>query len=214
MLDLPRPELILFDWDNTLVDTSPIIALAMASTLAELNFPKFNEAEYKLALNMSLRERFPKLFGERWQEAREIYYAAYDFHSEHRLEAFVGAEAVIKYFYDLRVPMGLISNKRGDMLRKEVQLLGWGDYFIASTGAGDADADKPSGIIYREFLLASSMSEPQDFWMVGDSLTDMDFARAIKARGIFIGDINELPIDFADCINFDSVVDLPSLYKK
>ncbi len=206
-MELAKPNLILFDWDNTLVDTLPVIAMAMKETLGKMGMPPFSAEEQKTAMNMSLRDRFPILFGDKWEEAREIYYGAYDTASANNLRELDGAGEVLAAWQS-KVDMGLVSNKRGDMLRKEVQSLGWGDYFVGSTGAGDADEDKPSQMIYLQFLRDSGLDVPQSFWMVGDSLVDMQFAKNIGATGVFIGDLAGLPAEFQGFASFDSVKSL------
>jgi len=40
-------------------------------------------------------------------------------------------------------PLGIVSNKAGPALRREVQHLGWSARIAAIVGAGDCDADKP-----------------------------------------------------------------------
>ncbi len=206
-MKLSKPNLILFDWDNTLVDTLPVIAMAMQDTLAKMGLPAFSAEEQKAAMNMSLRDRFPILFGDKWEEARDIYYGAYDTASADNLRALDGAGEVLVALQS-KVDMGLISNKRGDMLRKEVKVLGWDDAFVAATGAGDADEDKPSQAIYLQFLRDSGLDVPQSFWMVGDSLVDMQFARNIGAIAVFIGDLTSLPAEFHDIASFDSVKEM------
>lgn len=207
-MELIKPNLILFDWDNTLVDTVPVIAMAMEATLSKMGLPPFSAEEQKLSMNMSLRDRFPKLFGDKWEEARDIYYGAYDNASADNLRALDGAGEALQAFHEDKVDMGLVSNKRGDMLRREVKLLGWEDYFVGSTGAGDTDEDKPSPLIYLQFLRDSGLDVPQVFWMVGDSLVDMEFSKNIGATGIFIGDLGDLPIEFGGFSHFDSVSSL------
>ena len=41
-------------------------------------------------------------------------------------------------------PQGVVSNKAGAFLRREVTYLGWNRFFGPVVGAGDAVADKPA----------------------------------------------------------------------
>ena len=68
-----RPRAILFDWDNTLVDSWATIHEALNICMAAMDKPAWSLAETKQRVRLSLRESFPVHFGERWEEARQIY---------------------------------------------------------------------------------------------------------------------------------------------
>src|SRR6202040_342939 len=69
----PPPRAILFDWDNTLVDSWATIHDALNFLMRAMNKPEWSLAETRERVRLSLRESFPLHFGERWEEAREIY---------------------------------------------------------------------------------------------------------------------------------------------
>ena len=62
----PRPRAILFDWDNTLVDSWPMIHEARNFVMAAMGQPLRSLADTKLSARLSLRDDFPRIFGERW----------------------------------------------------------------------------------------------------------------------------------------------------
>ena len=68
-----HPRAILFDWDNTLVDSWATIHEALNFLMRAMAKPEWSLAETRERVRLSLREAFPPLFGERWEEAREIY---------------------------------------------------------------------------------------------------------------------------------------------
>jgi len=72
---LPPPRAILFDWDNTLVDAWGTIQLALNATLTAMGFPAWTMEETRLKVRASLRDSFPRMFGDRWLEARDIFYS-------------------------------------------------------------------------------------------------------------------------------------------
>ena len=71
--DLCLPQAVLFDWDNTLVDTWPVIHEAMNTTLAAMGHPQWRMEETKDRVRLALREAFPPMFGDRWEDARDIF---------------------------------------------------------------------------------------------------------------------------------------------
>src|SRR6185295_2957795 len=74
---LARPKAVLFDWDNTLVDTWPCIGKATNLTRAAMGLGPWNAAEMRANIAGSLRDTFPRIYGDRWEEAREIYHKAF-----------------------------------------------------------------------------------------------------------------------------------------
>ena len=67
------PRAILFDWDNTLIDSWVTIHEARNHLMRAMGQPERSLDETKADARLSLRESFPLLFGDRWEEAREIY---------------------------------------------------------------------------------------------------------------------------------------------
>jgi phosphoglycolate phosphatase len=74
------PKVILFDWDNTLVDTAPLVLQSLNHTFTQLGLPVWSEEEARERGQHSGREAFPTLFGEQWQKAQYIFYEYYDTH--------------------------------------------------------------------------------------------------------------------------------------
>ncbi|MEK9930797.1 MAG: HAD hydrolase-like protein, partial [Rhodospirillaceae bacterium] len=73
-LDLdPLPRAILFDWDNTLVDTWGVIHDSMNVTLKHMGQNQWTIEETRKNVRKALREAFPELFGDRWEEARDVF---------------------------------------------------------------------------------------------------------------------------------------------
>jgi len=68
-----RPRALLFDWDNTLVDSWSTIHDALNVVMAAMEKPLWSLQETKERVRLSLRESFPLHFGDRWEEARRIY---------------------------------------------------------------------------------------------------------------------------------------------
>ena len=73
LVGLRPPRAILFDWDNTLVDTWATIHDALNFLMRAMDRAEWSLAETRERVRLSLREAFPLYFGERWEEARDIY---------------------------------------------------------------------------------------------------------------------------------------------
>lgn len=171
---LRLPQAVLFDWDNTLVDTWPVIHEAMNTTLSAMGQPVWSMRETRDRVRRALREAFPPLFGDRWEEARDIFYTRFrEIHLD-RLEVLPGAEDVLQGFADRGVFLGVVSNKMGDHLRKEAVYLGWEKYFGQIIGATDAVRDKPAREPVEMALRGSGAVPGPLVWFIGDTEIDME----------------------------------------
>ena len=92
---LSKPRAVLFDWDNTLVDTWPVIQEALAQTFEAYGMTPWTLEEMKERVSRSIRDAFPDLFGTGWEKAGDLYRQNYCALHLERLRALDGAEAVL-----------------------------------------------------------------------------------------------------------------------
>lgn len=185
-MDIPRPEILLYDWDNTLVDGWLGITAALNAVFGAFGMPLWSDEETRNRVRVSLRDSFPVMFGRRWEHARDIFYATLrDQHLRH-VRPMPGAEEALAA--GARWPQGVVSNKAGPFLRAEVAHLGWAGHFGAIVGAGDAAADKPDPAPLRLALSRLGAEAAASIWFLGDTALDMQAARAAGVTAVLIGD--------------------------
>lgn len=181
-----RPRAVLFDWDNTLVDSWAIIHDAMNHTLAAFDMPLWTMAEIRSRVRRSMRESFPALFGPRWEEAGKVFYDRFEDIHVARLEPLPGAGELISALDAAGFQLGVVSNKKGDLLRREADHLGWSRHFFQLVGAGDAVADKPHSAPVTMALVGSGIEPGPEVWFVGDADIDMETAHAAGCMAILV----------------------------
>jgi phosphoglycolate phosphatase len=192
------PKGVLFDWDNTLVDTWPVIHDAMNATLAAMGHPLWTLADTRQRVRRALREAFPDMFGDRWEEARDVFYDRFrEIHLE-RLEVCSGAESLLKLFQERGVYLGVVSNKSGDHLRREAEYLGWEGYFSRLVGATDAEKDKPALDPVLMALKPGELAPGRNIWFVGDTKIDMECAHIANCIPVLVAESRADPADFGD----------------
>ncbi len=184
---LVTPRAILFDWDNTLVDTWPVIHQALYSTFTQLGMTPWTIEEVQQRVAKSMRDSFPVVFGENWQEAAGIYQKAYQSIHLQMLKPLMGARASLDLLRDKSIFVAVVSNKRGHNLRTEVTHLGWSADFDALVGADDAAKDKPSPEPVLYALKDTGIAPSADVWFVGDSVIDVECAKNTGCSAIFYG---------------------------
>jgi phosphoglycolate phosphatase len=185
---LLAPRAILFDWDNTLVDSWATIHEALNFLMRAMDKPEWSLADTKEKVRLSLREAFPLHFGDRWEEARDIYLERFRTIHLDRLTPLPGREALLRDLAEQGIFLGVVSNKTGELLRREVARLGWSGYFGSIVGAGDAPADKPACEPVHLALAASGVPPGPDVWFVGDTAVDIECARNSGCLGVLLAD--------------------------
>lgn len=193
---LPKPKAVIFDWDNTLVDTWPLIQTAIDTTMVQMGHEPWGIEKVKNTVHKSMRESFPLIFGEKWQEAGEIYTGTYRSIWSDKLRLLPGALELIKKLEEKGVLQFVVSNKMGITLRKEAAYLDLANIFFSLVGAGDADSDKPSSAPTHLALAGSEINLPLDeVWFIGDTVADLECAYASQCRPIIFGDGKTIPVD-------------------
>lgn len=173
---LPAPRALLFDWDDTLVDNWQSIHQALNATFEAMGRPAWSLDETRSRARRSARDGFPRLFGERAEEALEIFYDAFRRSHLRNLRALPHAEATLSHLKARRLHLAVVSNKNGDFLRREARHLGWSGYFHRLVGAADAAADKPDKAAVTLALEGSGLGCGPEVWFVGDADIDVECA--------------------------------------
>ncbi len=171
-----KPGAILFDWDNTLIDSWQVIHQSLNATFDAYGLPSWTLEEAKNQVRHSLRDSFPTLFGDRWEEAGETYYRFFSNIHLDELRPLPGAGEMLEALSRDGMYMGVVSNKKGDFLRKEASFLGWDHYFGRLIGATDARRDKPAPDPVFLALDGSGHSPGNGVWFAGDAWIDLECA--------------------------------------
>ncbi|WP_395020163.1 HAD family hydrolase [Dongia sp.] len=185
-----RPAAILFDWDNTLVDSWAVIHAALNECFTAMERPLWTREETEAKVRGSLRDTFPEMFGNRWQDAERAFYDAFGRIHLTQLTPLPGAADLLRELSGSGVYLGVVSNKRGQFLRLEAEHLGWQGHFKRLAGAGDSARDKP----HRDHIdhalgLGTASPGPiagQDVWLVGDADVDMLCAKNAGCQAVLV----------------------------
>jgi phosphoglycolate phosphatase len=182
----PRPSVLLYDWDNTLVDGWAGITAALNAVFTAFDRPLWTVDDTRNRVRVSLRESFPQMFGDRWEHARDVFYDTLTREHLRHVSPMPDAGSVLRA--GQAWPQGVVSNKAGAFLRREVVHLGWSGFFGPVIGAGDAAADKPDPAPIHMALQAMGRSADTTVWYMGDTAIDMQAARAAGVTAVLVGD--------------------------
>lgn len=181
------PKAVLFDWDNTLVDTWRVAYDALNLALKALGRRTLSQKDFWEQPHLSIRDSGLMLFGDLYEEGERIFYEAVEKLHLKELVALQGAESLLKDISARGLYTGVVSNKNGPLLRREVEHLGWKNHFHRVIGSRDAEQDKPSHLPVLAALQTSTVIPSHDVWFVGDSRVDLECARASGCIPVVIG---------------------------
>jgi phosphoglycolate phosphatase len=180
-----RPAVLLYDWDNTLIDGWAGITAALNAVFAAFGHAAWTTEDTRNRVRTSLRESFPRMFGDRWERARDIFYDTLTRQHLDHLSCMPGVPDVLEA--GVPWPQGVVSNKAGAFLRREVTHLGWDRFFGPVVGAGDAAADKPDPSPLHLALSRMGHAASPSVWYMGDTALDMHAAKAAGVTAVLIG---------------------------
>jgi phosphoglycolate phosphatase len=173
-----RFDLIVFDWDGTLFDSTALIVRCIQAACADLGLdvPSNERAAYVIGLGLhdALAHAVPGLAPDRYPELGRRYRHHY-FERQHELVLFDGTLAMLQALkarnHWLAVATG--KSRRGlDEALDTVQLKGLFD----GTRTADETAGKPNPLMLQQ-LMSEFGADPDRTLMIGDTTHDLQLAR-------------------------------------
>lgn len=201
----PYPQALIFDWDNTLVDSWPAITDALNKARSAYGLETWSVEEARVKSTRAMRVSFPEWFGDEWENAGKIFYGHYEATHAQLVKPLDGAESLLALGQELGLPMMVVSNKRNDLLRQEIDAFGWGHHFLSVKGVGDTPHDKPHPEPVEVALKEAEVSLSNGpVWFIGDSSADVDCAERSGTIPVLVYDLRlaqerGVSLAFSDC---------------
>lgn len=182
-----RPAGVFFDWDGTLVDSFRFLHGAHNHVRGALGIEPFSLEVFGGYFGQPREKLYKELYGEHVEEAKRLFEAYVRAHHLEGLSAMPGAADLLARLSDMGVVCGVVTNKKGDLVRQEIENFGWGHYFKSVVGAAEAPEDKPSPLpLLLAVERAGLVCDMSKIWFVGDTDNDMACARDAGARSVLI----------------------------
>lgn len=179
-IDVLRPrqyDLVVFDWDGTLYDSTALIVKAIQAACADLGLPvpARSEAAYVIGLGLhdALAHVAPTLPPERVPELG-LRYRHHYFASQHELSLFEGTLELLAELKARNHWLAVATGKSRQGLNEaltHVELRGVFD----GTRTADETASKPHPLMLQE-LMAEFGVDPERTLMIGDTTHDLQLA--------------------------------------
>ncbi|MCB1539048.1 MAG: HAD hydrolase-like protein [Rhodospirillales bacterium] len=183
------PPALLFDWDNTLIDTFPVIFAGHNTVRRALGEPEWTADQARGIIRLAAKDAFPLWYKDRAREAEQVYVDYVRARHLDTLTVFDGSRDLLRYLHETGIPAGIVSNKRGEFLRAELDALGWSSYFGVVIGADDIDGPAkpdPAGVLMALDRLKLIGDARAAAWFCGDTEADLQAAAAAGVKPVFI----------------------------
>jgi phosphoglycolate phosphatase len=177
-MNAARFDLIVFDWDGTLSDSTRVISRCIQLAVADLGYepPSTEAASFVIGLGLTqaLAHAAPQVPREQWPQLGDRY----RFHWTQRLgdiDLFDGSQALLGALQNHGSKLAIATGKSRSGLNAALEQCGLRPYFDA-TRTADETAGKPDPLMLHE-LMAELNVPPERTLMIGDTTHDLALAR-------------------------------------
>ncbi|MEI6860571.1 MAG: HAD-IIIA family hydrolase [Shewanella sp.] len=188
-------ELVIFDWDGTLMDSVGKIVACMQQSALSLNIPIPTEQAVRdiigLSMDEALRILYPNSSIELQTEMKGVYRQQYMELNQTPSPLFDGIEQMLTSLNEQGFKLAVATGKARAGLNRVLTATNLGPYFVATRCADEA-ASKPSPDMILQLLNELNIS-PNNAVMIGDSIHDLNMANnaGIHAIGVDYGAHNK-----------------------
>lgn len=173
-----RFELLIFDWDGTLMDSAGVIVACIQAASRDMGLlePSREAASHiiGLGLRQALETLFPELPEDQHQPLADHYRRHY-LGQDAKIPLFEGARELIVDLHGRGHTLAVATGKARRGLARAFDHTGLEPYFHASRTA-DETHSKPHPAMIEE-LLDQLMVAPEQALMIGDTTHDLEMAR-------------------------------------
>ena len=182
-----RFELIVFDWDGTLLDSAAAIVHAIQAASADLGLPVPTDARARhvigLGLSDALHHAVPELPVEAYPQMVERYRHHY-LSSDHELTLFEGTVELIAELHGKGHLLAVATGKSRKGLDRALGFSGLGQYFHA-TRCADECFSKPHPAMLHELMDELGVAA-ESCLMIGDTTHDLLMAKNAGVAGLAV----------------------------
>jgi len=183
-----RYDLIVFDWDGTVMDSTAVIAGSIQAACRDLglNIPDDETARHVIGLGLDQALRYavpdmPEAMRPDLVERYRHHFLAQD----QAIPLFEGARETIAELHDAGYRLGVATGKSRAGLNRAMESTGMKNYFHA-TRTADQALSKPDPAMLLELMDELGASAERTL-MVGDTTHDVQMAQNAKVDVVAVG---------------------------
>ena len=170
-------DLVIFDWDGTLMDSTRLIARSLQSACVDVGVrvPTDREALFVIGLNM--QDTFSLVAPDTDEATRRLLAERYRHHflaNEHEAPLYPGVEPMLSELHARGLRLAVATGKARRGLERALDATGLRAWFEATRCADEGFAKPHPGMLLM--LLEMTGVEPGRALMVGDTTHDLELA--------------------------------------
>jgi len=182
-----RFDLLVFDWDGTLVDSAAHIVDSIRAAAQDLALPVPSQADALHIIGLGLKDAMAYLFPSQAADEYPRLGERYRFHylaGDHKVPLFPGADAALRSWHALGFQLAVATGKSRHGLDRALASFNIGRYFHASRCA-DEGFPKPHPQMLL-WLIEALSAEPERTLMIGDTTHDLEMARRAGVSAVAV----------------------------
>lgn len=172
-------ELLIFDWDGTLMDSAAAISGALQAACAELHLPVPPDETARfvigLGMNDAMKHILPELPGSCYPQFLESYRRHF-WRADTDTTLFKGVADSLRELHAAGFQLAVATGKSRNGLDRALSATGLQQYFQATRCADEGFSKPNPGMLHR--LLEQTGVDVRRALMIGDTTHDLEMARA------------------------------------
>ena len=212
-------ELIVFDWDGTLMDSAARIVSSLAVAASRVGLPRLPDAQLRgiigLGLDAAITELYPQATVSQKQALVRAYRQYFMHECDEQERLFEGVEPVLDSLSRSVPWLAVATGKSRVGLDRALRTTGLGHHFPVTRCADEAPS-KPHPQMLQD-IMDSVVVEPAATLMVGDTEFDLAMARqaGVRSVGVTYGvhSASRLLSQQPLCL-IDTILQLPALVER
>jgi phosphoglycolate phosphatase len=173
-----RYDLIVFDWDGTLANSTQLIVDAICQASVDVDLPVPSQEAASGIIGLGLREALLELFGpitEPTIAALTARYAHYYHAREDDIPLFAGVADTVQHLHSKGIALGVATGKGRNGLNKALDRSGIKHYFHATRCVDECHSKPHPQMLWQ--LMEEVGASPENTLMIGDTSFDMQMAQ-------------------------------------
>jgi phosphoglycolate phosphatase len=170
-------DLVIFDWDGTLMDSTRLIAKSLQSACADAGVQVPTERDALFVIGLDMQDTFKLVAPDTDEATRKLLSERYRFHflaNEHEAPLYEGVEPMLSDLHARGRRLAVATGKARRGLERALDATGLRPWFEATRCADEGFAKPHPGMLLM--LLDITGVEPRRALMVGDTTHDLELA--------------------------------------
>jgi phosphoglycolate phosphatase len=175
--DERRYDLVVFDWDGTLMDSTAVIAASLQEACRDVGCPVPTREEALFVIGLNMADTFRRVVPALDEAGRAQLADRYRHHflaREHEAPLFAGVREMLADLHGCGRRLAVATGKARRGLDRALASTGLGSWFEATRCADEGFAKPHPGMLLT--LLEMTGVEPARALMVGDTTHDLELA--------------------------------------